>query len=232
MLPVILIHGYLYDPKATNTDNPHTTLFKRWREQLKDFYVVDHGWFSAPSTFNNLFKAWEAGYYNRYRWAWHLAKLEADYLINVIEDIGECNIIAHSLGTRVALQAIRKKANVNTAIFLNGAEYSSTARNIAELSSTQFHNMYVHEDDVLSKAGRLAPPFFKDDIFIGQTGLGVRLNNWKDYQLDSEQTQLWGKNRGYDLRGDNPNSIGDHWYSQTWLPNWELYRDILTKKGS
>ena len=227
-LPIILIHGYMYDPYATNTHNPHATLYKAWREQLGGFHVINHGWFSVPPTMSNLFKAWSKGHYNRYRWAWHLAKDEVDNLVNAISDIGECNIIAHSLGTRVALQAIKKKANINTALFLNGAEYSSTARNIALRSSTQFHNMWVHEDDVLAKAGRFAPPFFKDDKFIGQAGLQIKLNNWKDYQLDNKELQAWGKDNGYNLLGDNPNSIGDHRYSYTWLPNWELYRDILT----
>lgn len=228
-LPIILIHGFSYDPKDTDTHNPHTTLFKMWREQLGGFSVTDYGWFSVPPTLSNLFKAWQNGYYNRYLWAWHLAKGESANLVNVINSIGQCNIIAHSLGTRVALQAIKNDANVKTALFLNGAEYSSTARNIAaNRSSVQFHNMYVHEDDVLARAGRFAPPLFKNDIFIGQTGLGIRLTNWTDYQLDGKERQAWGRRRGYDLRGDNPDSIGDHRYSHTWLPNWKLYRDILT----
>lgn len=231
-LPIILIHGYLYNPSATNKDNPHATLFKKWREQLEGFSVINYGWFSVPPTFNNLFKAWSKGYYTRYRWAWNLAKHEADSLIHTINNLGECNIIAHSLGTRVALQAIKKKANIRTAIFLSGAEYSSTASIIAENSSTQFHNMWTHEDDVLSKLGRGAPPLFGDNKFIGQTGLGIKLDNWKDYQLDSEELHAWGRENGYDLRGDNPDSIGDHRYSHTWLPNWELYRDILTKRGA
>ncbi len=232
MLPVVLIHGYKYDPTASNEHNPHTTIFRDWRKQLKDFHVVDYGWFSVPFSLRNLLNAWSNGHYNTYRWAWELAKKESDNLVNVIKNVGECNLIAHSLGTRVALQAIKKGANVHTALFFNGAEYSNTAANIAELSQTKFHNMYVHEDDVLKKVGRFAPPFFGDDIFIGQAGLKIHLNNWRDYHLDSKQTQLWGKERGYDLRGDNPDSIGDHWYSHTWLPNWELYRDILTEKGS
>jgi len=81
MLPIVLIHGYLYDPSATNKDNPHATLFKEWRKQLEGFPVIDYGWFSVPTKFNNLFKAWSKGYYSRYRWAWHLAKDEADRLI-------------------------------------------------------------------------------------------------------------------------------------------------------
>jgi len=230
MLPVILINGYKYDPIATNKNNPYTTLFKEWRKQLKEFHVIDYGWFSVPLSLTNVLKAWSNGHYNTYRWAWHLAKKESNSLFSVIEDIGECNLIAHSLGTRVALQAIKNKANVHTAIFLNGAEYSDTAANIAELSQTNFHNMYVKTDDVLKRLGKFAPPFFGNDIFIGQAGLKIKLNNWKDYQLDSEKTRLWGKQKGYDLRGDNPNSIGDHHYSYTWTPNWELYRDILAKK--
>ena len=228
-LPIILIHGYRYTPTATNTDNPHTTLFKVWRKELGGFSVIDHGWFSVPSTLSNLFKAWSKGHSSRYEWAWKLAKDEADTLISVINDIGQCNIIAHSLGTRVALQAIKKKANIKTALFLNGAEYSSTARIIAGNSKVQFHNMFVHEDDVLSHFGRFAPPaFLEGQSFIGQAGLQIKLNNWKDYQLDSKELQAWGKDNGYNLLGDNPDSIGDHRYSYTWLPNWELYRDILT----
>lgn len=227
-LPIILIHGYKYDPNGADTNNPHATIFKTWREQLEGFSVVDYGWFSVPSTWSNLVKSWKKGHYTRYRWAWQLAKEESTNLVNVINKIGPCNIIAHSLGTRVALQAIKNGANVKTALFLNGAEYSSTAKIIAmNRPSVQFHNMYVYEDDVLAKAGRFAPPLFKDDIFIGQRGLQVRLHNWLDYQLDSEERQEWGKYRGYDLRGDNPDSMGDHRYSYTWLPNWKLYRYIL-----
>lgn len=230
MIPIILIHGFLYDPTTTNKDNPHATLFREWRKQLEGFSVIDYSWFSVPATINNLFKAWSNGYPTRYRWAWGLAKDEANRLTNLISGLEECNIIAHSLGTRVALQAIKKKANIHTAIFLSGAEYSSTASIIAENSKTQFHNMWIREDDVLAKLGRFAPPFFGNDIFIGQAGLGIKLDNWKDYQLDGKECQEWGEENGYDLRGDNPNSIGDHRYSHTWLPNWELYRDIL--KGS
>ncbi len=229
-LPVILIHGYRYDPKASNTDNPHTTLFKAWREELGGFSVTDHGWFSVPSTFPNLFRAWSKGHASKYEWAWKLAKDEADNLVDVINSIGQCNIIAHSLGTRVALQAIKKKANIKTAILLNGAEYSITARIIAGNSRVQFHNMFVHEDDVLTHGGKFAPApaLFKGYSFIGQAGLQIKLKNWTDYQLDSEKLQAWGRNKGYDLRGDNPDSIGDHRYSHTWLPNWKLYRDILS----
>lgn len=227
-LPVILIHGYSYDPSATNTNNPHTTLFKRWRKELGGYSVVDFGWFSVPSTISNLFKAWSKGHSSRYEWAWRLAKDESDNLINVINGIGQCNIIAHSLGTRVALQAIKKKANIKIALFLNGAEYSSTARIIAGNTHTQFHNMYVHEDDVLAHGGRFAPqPLYKGHSFIGQRGLQIKLKNWKDYQLDSDYLRSWGIRNGYDLLGDNPDSIGDHQYSYTWLPNWKLYRNIL-----
>jgi len=229
MLPVILVHGYKYDPAAINDNNPHTTLFKEWRKQLGDFSVIDHGWFSVPMGLPNLFKAWSNGYVTRYRWAWNLAKNEADNLVKIIDRVGPCNMIAHSLGTRVALQTIKKRADIRTAILLNGAEYSSTAANIAEHSTTDIHNMYVHEDDVLLNFGRLAPPLFGEDIFIGQAGLGMKVNNWKDYQLDSKEIREWGKQYGYDLAGDNPKKLSDHKYSYTWLPNWDLYRDILTK---
>lgn len=230
MRPIILVHGFLYDPSASNKNNPYDTLFKEWGEQLKGFHVVPYGWFSVPSGVVNLVRAWKHGHWNRYRWAWALAKKESDNLVKIINSIGPCNVIAHSLGTRVVLQAIKNKANIHTALFLNGAEYSGTAQIIAENApSVQFHNMYVHEDDVLRSMGRFAPPIFKKNIFIGQAGLGVRLHNWKDYQLDSEKLHQWGDENGYDLRGDNPDSIGDHWYSHRWLPNWDLYRDILTK---
>lgn len=84
----------------------------------------------------------------------------------------------------------------------------------------------VPSDGVLRIPGRFAPGFGGD--FVGNTPLGALAPaNWTDLPLDDElfKIKLFGSH-GWRVAGDNPDQIGDHWYSFENENNWPLYRGI------
>ncbi|KKK65656.1 hypothetical protein LCGC14_2971930, partial [marine sediment metagenome] len=66
--PIIMVHGYRYDPRAANRDNPHRSTFPTWRGQLLEGReTVGFGWYSVPKGIGGVLRAWWHGRYNTYR---------------------------------------------------------------------------------------------------------------------------------------------------------------------
>ena len=229
--PILLVHGFQYDPDAEGRDNPHNHTFPRWEEMLGDVPTVRHAWFSVPLTRRNVWRSWRHGRWNRYRWAWDLAHDEALRVANRLRGFAEpADIVCHSLGSRVVVEALSLGAPAARVLFLNGAEYLDAAARVARRrSEIGFFSVSVATDDVLNKLGRFAPGFGGE--FVGNTPLGLLASlNWTDLPLDDANFQ--GTMRelyGWDLAGDNPESVGDHWYSFEHEENWPLYRAILDR---
>ena len=234
-MPVLLVHGFQYDPQATDRSNPYEHTFPRWREMLRlsdESDVVYHAWFSVPLTPINIWRAWRHGRWNRYRWAWDLAKAEGVALAMTLPALGSkpVDIVCHSLGSRVVLKALELGAPAGRVLILNGAEYQAQGLRVAQMRrDVEFFATVVPEDDVLNKLGRFAPGWGGD--FVGNT-LQIRPPpNWTDLPLDGKsfKTQLLEIN-GWRVAGDNPNQSGDHWYSFENEDNWPLYRAILARE--
>ena len=239
--PVIMVHGFRYDPRRRSVDNPHwrgllgeAGSFVRWqRDLIPDRDYLGFGWYSVPAGYKSVLKAWIHGRYNTYRWAYDLADTAGQALTKVIFRIGgSCDLLCHSLGSRVVIRALRTGVplSVKNVVFMNGAELSDIAYSAARANPhVRFVNLVVDEDDVLSKLGSVfAPKGGLHAPVIGRNGLdGRALDNWVDVVLDDPDVQIWGAKHGWALRGDNPDSIGDHWFTYQHKGNHGLIRAAL-----
>jgi hypothetical protein len=216
----VLVNGWLYDPFGADDDNPHLRLFPIWKAGLRS-RTADFGWYSAPHGWRHRRRAWRAGYLWRYHFAWKLAEgagrdLYKRHLAQHRRGIGH-NVFGHSMGTRVIAQALlHGDATRRRVILLNGAEKPAAARVAAARSpAALFLNVAVRDKSPC----------------IGNVGMQLydrneRPHNWTDVFLDDPPD--WTRGR-YKLKGDNPNSLGDHrWsYEAEGCDNWRFYNDFL-----
>ncbi|MGF1560773.1 MAG: hypothetical protein ACFB3T_01190 [Geminicoccaceae bacterium] len=245
---LIMVHGFNFDPFERGGDNPHRNLFAElWRPQLAEIApirrgewdVFAFGWYSGEvREAEGWAGAWMNGRFNPYRWAWDLAENAGGVLADLIgwgpEDdpartYPEIMVMAHSLGSRVALEALHQLPphRVSRVLLLNGAEYAQTAKVVAAYTRADVMNIHVRTDDVLDKLGEtFAPERFMAAV-VGRDGIRQPPPHWVDVQLDSPDTQTYGRRFGLELEGDDPREYSDHWYSYKHVPNWRLYRAFL-----
>lgn len=232
-IPLIAVHGFQFDPKSRRADNPHARLFPLWEQLFEGRTLIRWGWYSVPQSWKTVLGAWARGYRNRYTWAWELAEHEAAALaVQLAGAAGQVDVVCHSLGSRVVVEALRRfraQSNVRRVLILNGAEYSASGRQVAELHpDTLFFNAVTSADDVLNKLGRFAPGIGGD--FLGNAGMppDALLPNWYDIRLDRPEWRAWADTTGgWKVEGDNPRSIGDHWHTYEHGPNWGLWRWLM-----
>lgn len=235
--PVIMVHGFRYDPKSKGKNNPHLSTFKHWRKDIvKDNSAYGFGWWSCPGGWmlpSSIWKSILAGRWNTYRHAWDLAEEAGRELAKIIaQSSGPVTLLCHSLGSRVVLGAVNSDLAlpISRVVLMNGAELRKTAKVIAEKRPhIRFFNLVVEEDDVLKKFGALFAPGDFYSPCIGQTGLGTEApKNWTDVNLDSLVLKTWAKSRGWpDVEGDNPNGYFDHWWTHKHEGNWGLIHALL-----
>lgn len=229
--PVILVHGYDYDP----SDPDHSPakpggFFNALSDQVNpDRTCIPFPWYSGRKI-HDLGKAWGSGYLTTYSWAYQeLAEVAAMQLATLRTE-QQASIICHSLGSRVVLKVLDEYPNwFRMVIFLNGAETVEKARPIIKKNKwTRFLNVSVSTDDVLGKLGAWFEPEFGKHHCIGYRGIGLNQDNLFEVQLDDQGIQQHFKSvYGFNLKGDNPKSIGDHRYSYLHSGNWDLYRHFL-----
>lgn len=203
-LPTIFCHGHKYDPAGPDHLNPHKTLYKHWGEQVPG-KTIPFSWYSVPFTFPHILKSWRHGYLTPWGWAWRLTYPASNRLQMAIQATGDCNIVCHSLGAKVVLNTLaRQLPQVKKVIILNGAEYISTARIVANSAPyTEFWNFITPEDDALAWFRRVR---WGED-FIGQRGIQQDTPfNWHDNYLD----------------------CSNHSCSHKHKDNWDHYRLILS----
>lgn len=226
--PVYLVHGYKFDPASNGSSNPHKTLYVKWRENITEWPVYEFSYYSAPGICG-YYRAFKQGYRDAYSWAYNDLSVRAGRNLHsdmASRDGGPFNIICHSLGSRVSLGAIRLGAPVDRCILLNGAEMSSVAEETAIMRpDVTFFNVYAKTDAVVDIMAENFTPGGGGDA-IGNDGV-KGIDNWINIILDDKRVKTWGKKKGWDLKGDNPRHVMDHWMTHTWTPNWQLYRAIL-----
>lgn len=224
---VILIHGYKYSPRLPERD-PHRFVLAAgtsasagrtasWphRLGLRSGLVAGFGWDGAGSIWQAQAQAAEAGH----------------ALAAFVAATGRpVDIVAHSLGARVALSAIRRlpAGAVSRAVLISGAEFRSRAR--AALTtpaglSAEIVNVCSRENDLFDALyeGCVAPhrPF---DRAIG-AGLGQAAPNWLDLQLDSIRVR--GGLAGLGFRIPAPERRICHWSGYLRSGTWVLYRALI-----
>lgn len=249
--PTALVHGFKYDPAADDRDNPHKRTYPEWRGHIGT-PCFGFGWYSVPggigggrSAFRyarSILEAWANGKRSTYKYAWQLAEDTGPVLGVTLDALANpkhgnrpkgfsWDIVCHSLGSRVVLSALLDFPHipVRRVLFLNGAASCRLARVVAmKRPNVEFFNVVVKSDDVLCRLGKHFSGQGLGGQVIGYDGLTILAPpNWTEFILDSKEVRAWGLNNGFDLQGDNPHSVADHWYSFHYEPNWKLWRYIL-----
>lgn len=180
--------------------------------------------FAWTST-STMFQAGNAGWSNPYQHpVLDLAPLAARALATVILALKQAgltvNILAHSLGTRVTLQAMGLLGHaghpyaVERAVLLGSSEYCCDAEASMAVATATVFNFINRADPVLSLGAEemLHPYRLKGSSAARVVGRqGLKATNWIDIQLDSPSVLDWYKAKGYAISGEPCDGRGMHW---------------------
>lgn len=236
-----LFNGYNHDPmieehSPSRIPDGH---FYIWENGLlRGLPTQRHGWYSGLQGLAGWKRAKTEGgvslipgdgkAYNTYGYAYKvLAKRAAIEAIKNAEPGGSA--LAHSLGTKVVAEILKLKPNFfKNVLCLQGAVHNYDMLPVMyENREVKFLNVAVKTDDVLSKLGRTFGPKFGLHPVIGN-GLPHYPGNVEQVCLDDPDQQKYYKEHfGFDLRGNNPDSYGDHSESFEWKGNWDKLRGFL-----
>lgn len=224
---LIMVHGYNHDPRIAKYDpNRPGGNFDVWPKIFPERACLGLSWHSGIM-FRDGFRAWANGHFTTYAWAYSdLAVDAARRLHELARNLGPIDVVAHSLGTRVVLlAAARSPTMFGRVVMLNGAETVQAALPLLRAAvGVEFLNVAVREDDVLRRMGARFEPRFGRHGCIGN-GIGTPPDNVTQVILDDPLDPM--RLPFPDLRGDNPDSYGDHDYSWKHEGNYELYRTFL-----
>ncbi len=257
---LIMIHGYKYDPEDPRAD-PHATLYSAapvpaplsnggrvisWPLALniaEQDLCVAYGWRARASHVGELLSAGRNGFAAVY----DAAGAAGAALASVIADLAEAggapvDMIAHSLGARVALSAIRTlaerggaeaAARLGRVVLLAPAASTADARAAMDAcAGARGPEVYC----VLSRANapydRLLGAFAPRGMgaALGREGLGARRAGWLDLAFDDPRLRDWAARRGVAL-GPAP-SGPCHWSVYTRPGAMTLHRAILSRAPS
>lgn len=234
----VMVHGYAWNPEAQGEDNPHSGQFLPWVNWTGE-PGIGFAWYSSPSVFD----AWRSGHLHPYHCAWARAgKSAARALARVLRACCYAHrpvrLVAHSLGSRVVVQALKlltpmQARNVVCVLLLNGAEYTANARQLMTLHpDLEVRNVVVQSDFVLRFLGALFAPGPLYARVIGLHGLeGDVPASWRNITLDDPAVVDWASKRGWSIMGDNPWKISDHWHSFRWPGNHPFLRAVLRENA-
>lgn len=228
----IMVHGYKYQP-GHPVHCPHASLMSpaphaedrrvvSWpaRLGLQDRVAISFGWQARGSI-----------------WAAHRrAALAGEALAALVREIRRLaprrpvNVIAHSLGARVALAAVRAGAPgaITRAALLAAAEYGEVARRTLDSAKggrTQVLNVTSRENDLFDfLLERLVPPAHQGDRMLGHGG--VNLPHMVTLQLDDAQSLAALRGLGFPIAP--PDRLICHWSPYLREGVFPLYRAILS----
>lgn len=239
---VRIVHGFMFDPGDVGGPNDPEPFMQDVREWLNLPNAISVSWYSVPfgfrparplastlQTIRAWTSAWAAGHATPYAHAWELAEFTAAGLADILSRRKDVTLIAHSLGARVALQAAAQAApgSITRIVLLNGSELAPNARAIMEYADVRVLNLVVQTDDVLKWLGSR----FTGEApapCVGQAGLQAWHPNWRDVPLDDPGLRARARHaRGWDLCGDNPARLLDHWYTYRHVGNAPLVQAWL-----
>lgn len=236
-----LIPGYGHVPgdPEHSPDRPVEGHFHIWEQGiLKGMPTKRFFWYSARQGLKGWWQAFKNGEiglpfsgkpWNTYNYAQTVLVPRAIRDLEKVFKKGDA-IYAHSLGTAVALGFIaRNPGMASKVVFMNGAAHVDVSLPIMMKNpDTLFLNIAVKTDNVLSVMGAWFGARFGKQRVIGN-GLKIYPDNVSQTILDDKLTQkLYRDARGWDLRGNNPDNIGDHSYSFKWAGNWPRIREFFT----
>lgn len=250
----ILVHGYKYRPFDGARD-PHAWLYglpgdgpggADWPAELgfsrldpADGLCIGFGWDAwaphGPSFARRRRNGFAEVYDRAAGAAESLAALVAH--VHALRPDLEVDLFAHSLGARVALQALgdpRVGPALGRVLLLGPAEDAGLARAaVAACTGAPqvFHVAARHNDpyDALFEAAapRLAG---RRRQALGRAGLGCARPDWIDLQLDLPAFAAWARARGVPLDEASPRVC--HWSFYDRPGAMELYRAVLRRRGA
>lgn len=253
---LVMIHGYRYDPAAARAD-PHLSLYSdapvrsgggrviSWPRALgvgaQDLCVA-YGWRARASHLWHLLRARRNGFAAVY----DAAGAAGAALAPLLAELGGAraapvDIIAHSLGARVALSAIRALADAGDAdalarlgrvLLLAPAAFAAEARATLDACA----RLGAPRPEVYCVLSRANAPF--DALFalvapsgqggaLGREGLGARRRGWLDLAFDDPALVDWAAARGVTLAPPAPGPC--HWSVYTRPGAMDLHRAILAR---
>ncbi len=228
----IMVHGYKYQPGHPQ-HCPHASLMSptphaadrrvvSWpaRLGLDNRVAISFGWQARGSI-----------------WAAHRRAASAgEALAGLVREVRRLaprrpvNVIAHSLGARVALAAVRAGAPgaITRAVLLAAAEYGEVARHTLDSARgcrTQVLNVTSRENDLFDFVlERLVPPRHPGDRMLGHGG--VDLPHMVTLQLDDEESLAALRRLGFPIAP--PERLICHWSPYLRDGVFSLYRAILS----
>lgn len=230
----LMIHGYKYQPGHMQ-HCPHASILAR-RPGIVDRRTVSWprhlGLRGQRGEGLGLSFGWQA---RGSIWAAHAEAARAgDELARLLTDIRRLapdrsvNVVAHSLGARVALRGIAgaESGAVSRVILLAAAEYAGTALDALQGSGprTEVLNVTSRENDVFDfLMERLIPPPTPGDRMLGQGAAG--LSNMVTLQLDDGPSLARLRAAGFPIAA--PARRICHWSPYLRPGVFPLYRAVL-----
>lgn len=144
------------------------------------------------------------------------------------------DVFAHSLGARVALEAMRRlpPGSLGRLIFLGAAEFAGAARSaLGAAGGAEIYNVISRRNDLYdSLFETFAPrPGNPGDRPLGVAGLAAPPEGWLDLQIDHPATERWLARRGIAL-DPGPWRIS-HWSFYADPGAMALYASILRDRA-
>lgn len=249
---VILIHGYRFDPHDRAGD-PHRHIFafrdaarcrkaRSWPRGLGFTRHADaaglcigFGWPAHVPHLRSLLTRGRTGfaqvYINATGYGAQLAKLMS--LLARHAPGRRVDIVAHSLGARVALAALPAlETPPGRMILLGAAEFDGAALAFLAALRTEarpeIYNVTARSNDAYDAMFEtFAPRRGPHDRALG-LGLGRRVPNWLDLQLDRADVTAWVNDRGIPLKPAQTRLC--HWSFYTRSGAFGVYRAILGRR--
>lgn len=249
---LILIHGYKFDPSGS-VNNPHGSLFslsaasgnrkiRSWPTGL-GFGCSDPGtglcigfaWPASASHLTSLLRHGRTGFAEVYdrapSYGARLAELIA--LIQSLAPGRPVDLLAHSLGARVALAALPALETApGNMILLGAAEFDARA---LEFLAAMRSPRPPHIFNVTARANDFYDAMFESfaprrswrDRAVGR-GLGAQSPCWLDLQIDRADVAAWARQRGIPLTPWDARLC--HWSFYTRRGAFDLYQAILRRR--
>jgi len=236
----IMTHGFRYCPFTPEAD-PHTRLFSpqqrksSWKSVSWAHYLhlnrpdaglgIGFGWPGLGRIDQAAQRAFAAGR--------ALGAMVAD--IHRTRPDLRLRIIAHSLGARVALQALQEAPPdaIETLVLLSGAEFRPKAEHAMAAPgarSTRVVNVTSRENLAFDTLFRLFAPERHLLSPMLSSGLGQGQPRWLDLRIDNPSHLATLRGLGY--RPANPSHPVCHWSSFLRPGLFPLYRDLLGAEGA
>lgn len=222
---VVLVHGFNFHPGGRADCDPHCTLFaaepgaalgdprvRSWPEGLgflddqgESGLCVGFAWPASAPFLGSLVTRGRTGFACVYERAGASAADRLAELVALLQRLAPgrpVDILAHSLGARVALAALgRLETPAGKLILLGAAELGARAAAFMQAAPEPPHvyNVTSRANDLYDLAFEtFVPGRGRGERAVG-AGLGVEMPTWVDLQLDRAEVTDWINGRGVPL---------------------------------